>query len=118
MEEEKLYTMQEVAKMLNVHLNTARYYVSSGQLKRTFVPYTKAYLCTAKQIADFKKWHFDRAGYMSFKQVAERLRISITMVRYLVKAGKLRAIKVDKAVQRYRFNPQEVEEFAKTYRRV
>lgn len=117
MENEKLYTMPEVAKMLGVHLNTARYYVNSGQLKRTFVPYTKAYLCTEKQVNDFKKWHFDNDGYMSCEQVAKKLQISVSWVHYLVKAGKLKCIKVNKAIKRLRFNPQEVEEFAKNYRK-
>lgn len=118
MEKEKLYTMPEVAKMLGVHLNTARYYVNTGQLRRTFVPYTKAYLCSARQIEEFKKWHFNNDGYMSCKQVADRLQVTIPTVRYLVKKGKLKCIKIDKAIKRFRFNPQEVEEFAKNYRKI
>lgn len=52
----------------------------------------------------------DAQGYLTTKDIAKRLRISVSTVRRYILAGKLKAVKLERA---YRIRPHDFEQFLK-----
>lgn len=52
----------------------------------------------------------DAQGYLTTKDIAQRLNISVSTVRRYIRAGKLKAVKLERA---YRISPHDFERFLK-----
>lgn len=114
---DKLYTAQEVAEILGVHLNTARKYLSEGRIGRIVIPHTKAFFCKGDELIKFQKNNNAGNEWLSSKQVADILKIRVPAVNYLVRKGKLKCDYVKNQRTRVRFNKHDVFEFEKIYKK-
>lgn len=52
----------------------------------------------------------DIEGYLTTEDIAKRLNISVSTVRRYIRAGKLKAVKLERA---YRISPHDFEQFLK-----
>lgn len=112
-----LYTTNEVASMLAVNGQTIRQYCSQGKIKRTKLPYTKAYLFKGSDVIKLIQAKTIGKGWMTARQVAEKFGVTQPTITYWVKKGWLKYSKVDGERVRFRFRVEDVEEFEKNHKK-
>lgn len=114
---DRLYTTEEVANMLGVNGQTIRKYYAQGKIKRTKLPYTKAYVFKGEDVIKLIQSKTIGKGWLTAKQVAERFNTSQPGVDYWIKKGWIKYHKVPGERVRIRFRVEDVEEFEKNHKK-
>lgn len=113
----RLYTTREVASMLGVNGQTIRKYCSQGNIKRTKLPFTRAYVFKGSEVMKLIEGKTIGEGWMTARQVAEKFGVTQPTITYWVKKGWLKYSKKDGERVRFRFRVEDVEEFEKNHKK-